>query len=59
MPEDLDGFALKMMLGETCYLTTKHVLNPESTATVVESDEHLSLARRDHLSTTNECLDLF
>lgn len=28
MPEELDGFELKNVLGATCYLTTKHVLNP-------------------------------
>lgn len=30
MPEELDGFELKKLLGETCYLTTKQVTHPQT-----------------------------
>jgi hypothetical protein len=29
-PEELDGFELKKVLGMSCYLTTKHVFNPQT-----------------------------
>lgn len=30
LPEELEGFEIKKVLGSACYLTTKHVINPNN-----------------------------